>query len=456
MEEKRYYVNEDYPSESWEDILSLTTETARRILSDDEFIKWHKERNARFPEGHYVPLEYWFRDKIFVAVQDPDYNVFSDEYTGEHIKENYAFDTPAEFAEKWKSLEEGSWYWVFDKGKVVCSGALDPNDIELFEDYWGPSFDKQLTLETVEEYFDSINPDDYELGGVEITDDDFNTVLERVKNSDASLENVVDQYLKEIREVLDEGLEEPEDKLDLPDSVTITASQLTLDTDDIVEDEDELSDIISDYLSDTYGFCHYGFEFEVLYNEFNEPSSFVVSDIEWDVDEPEQDFEEIEPEDERKTFVYKSAYGDATVALTLNSYADNNNLYVGVEEYDKEYSYWSPFCDLTVNVGALPFLESAIDVTYSGQEKVNFLVENGFGELTGEKILSGFVYFPVFRFNAEKLKEIDPEFFGEYAKAHGREADVAPSLNDKIKNAEIVRGDASEKGSVVKDCHEGR
>lgn len=58
MEEKRYFVNDDYPSETWEDILGLTTETARSILSDDEFVKWYKERNERYP-GHYLPLEYW-------------------------------------------------------------------------------------------------------------------------------------------------------------------------------------------------------------------------------------------------------------------------------------------------------------------------------------------------------------------------------------------------------------
>jgi hypothetical protein len=30
------------------------------------------------------------------------------------------------------------------------------------------------------------------------------------------------------------------------------------------EDEDEIDEILGDYLSDNWGFCHYGFEFEVL------------------------------------------------------------------------------------------------------------------------------------------------------------------------------------------------
>lgn len=30
------------------------------------------------------------------------------------------------------------------------------------------------------------------------------------------------------------------------------------------EDEDEIDEILGDYLSDKWGFCHYGFKFEVL------------------------------------------------------------------------------------------------------------------------------------------------------------------------------------------------
>lgn len=59
--EKTYYVNEDYPAETWTEILGLTTETARRILSDEEFIQWYEERNKLSPNGYYLPLEYWLQ-----------------------------------------------------------------------------------------------------------------------------------------------------------------------------------------------------------------------------------------------------------------------------------------------------------------------------------------------------------------------------------------------------------
>ena len=47
-----------------------------------------------------------------------------------------------------------------------------------------------------------------------------------------------------------------ENLMDLP-------AELSIDTDTLsISDEDEIEETISDYLSDTYGFCHYGFDFE--------------------------------------------------------------------------------------------------------------------------------------------------------------------------------------------------
>lgn len=43
----------------------------------------------------------------------------------------------------------------------------------------------------------------------------------------------------------------------LPHSVVISLKDL-----DFHPFEDDLDDLISDYLSDTYGFCHYGFDYE--------------------------------------------------------------------------------------------------------------------------------------------------------------------------------------------------
>lgn len=119
----------------------------------------------------------------------------------------------------------------------------------------------------------------------------------------------------------------------------------------------------------------------------------------------------------------------------INMYANDNNLYVGLDWYDQEYGCWEPYCDVTVNIRKLPFLESAIDTNNNGDRIIKFLVDQGFGELTSKVQPSGFCIFPVFRFNPEKLKEIDPVMFEEYERASGyKELGVKP-LDDSIREA---------------------
>ena len=65
-------------------------------------------------------------------------------------------------------------------------------------------------IEVIKDYFDSIDLGDYDLDGVEFTDDDFETMAERFERED-DLEKVVHEYLLEVREVLDNGLEDDED-----------------------------------------------------------------------------------------------------------------------------------------------------------------------------------------------------------------------------------------------------
>lgn len=144
---------------------------------------------------------------------------------------------------------------------------------------------------------------------------------------------------------------------------------------------------------------------------------------------------------DRKTMIYTDAYGDDNVvAPVLNMYRDNNNLYVGLEEYDPELEDWDSFCSVTVNTAFdLPFLESAINMEYGGQAKIDFLLKNGFGSLTGTKVRSGREEFPVFRFSAEKLKELNPTFFAEYCKIHGHSLDDCSALVDQIQFATIKK-----------------
>lgn len=137
--------------------------------------------------------------------------------------------------------------------------------------------------------------------------------------------------------------------------------------------------------------------------------------------------------------IYVDRFGDSNrVIPKINTYANNNNLYVGLDGYDDEYSCWDPYCDVTVNVGKLPFLESAIDINNNGDKIIAFLEQNGFGQLTEKAIPSGYCWFPVFRFNAEKLKEIDAAGFAAYEKAHGRDT---KTLEEQINAAEKGKED---------------
>ena len=70
------------------------------------------------------------------------------------------------------------------------------------------------------------------------------------------------------------------EEFNLPSEVTFTASEVALDADD-----EDPADRLSDLLSDTYGFTHYGFDYEVVKNEDGEPSEFICKNIKWDTSE---------------------------------------------------------------------------------------------------------------------------------------------------------------------------
>ena len=61
---------------------------------------------------------------------------------------------------------------------------------------------------------------------------------------------------------------------ELPTRITININDL-----DYQPEYDDLADAISDWLSDTYGFCHYGFDYETDYIT----GDITVFDIDWDI-----------------------------------------------------------------------------------------------------------------------------------------------------------------------------
>lgn len=74
---------------------------------------------------------------------------------------------------------------------------------------------------------------------------------------------------------------------------------------------------------------------------------------------------------------------------------------------DKEFDFWEPFCDISIN--SLPATEDTCYVkNYSENEGLDkWLVDNGFAAFTGRQQASGFVTIPEMKFNLEKIKEYE-------------------------------------------------
>ena len=139
-------------------------------------------------------------------------------------------------------------------------------------------------------------------------------------------------------------------------------------------------------------------------------------------------------------FVYFDTFGDPNyVQFTMDMYANNNNLYLGLLSYEPEFDNMDNYTDITVNLTNLPYLHAAIDTNNNGNNIISFLTEKGIAEFTGATLASGFCTFPVFKFSEEKLKEICPDEFSVYQKAHGK----GVSLDDKMAKAAQNKTDKS-------------
>lgn len=116
----------------------------------------------------------------------------------------YEFSSPKEFVEHWYGME-GDWYWVFHLGELICSGAIDPSDIEIFEEHFGEEFISPDEVEEVKNCVASML-EDFDLGATEITDDDYFQIIKMVSDGDKykTLEDAVKAHLWVVRERIDD------------------------------------------------------------------------------------------------------------------------------------------------------------------------------------------------------------------------------------------------------------
>jgi len=80
-------------------------------------------------------------------------------------------------------------------------------------------------------------------------------------------------------QLLDTVFGEEDDELQLPDDFTFPASEIEVEN---WGDEEEVGDAIGDYISDIFGYCHYGFDYELDTMDSGEVKQIIVTDIKWD------------------------------------------------------------------------------------------------------------------------------------------------------------------------------
>ena len=104
----------------------------------------------------------------------------------------------------------------------------------------------------------------------------------------------------------------------------------------------------------------------------------------------------------------------------LANYADNDNLYVGFNYFDRDLGAMDFYGDVTVNITKMQPFMATIDTNNNNAEKItSFLMENGLANPAGRSLPSGFCMYPVFRFNPEKLAQADPGGFRRYCQVAG-------------------------------------
>lgn len=115
------------------------------------------------------------------------------------------------------------------------------------------------------------------------------------------------------------------------------------------------------------------------------------------------------------------------VVLDVNTYADNKSLYVGLTSISCGEP--EPYGDVTVNLAAnVPPYCAFVD-TNNMPELERFLVENRLAEFTGLQQESGYCTYPLYLFNAEKMREYCPDGMAAYERQNG--LDKKPGRKEK-------------------------
>lgn len=134
--------------------------------------------------------------------------------------------------------------------------------------------------------------------------------------------------------------------------------------------------------------------------------------------ESKEENKKMEREKQKEKLVYCSEYiGETEVVLYMQQYRNNGQIFLGLAHW--EDGGYEPFANITVNIDEpTPDYCGYLDTNnLSNVEK--FVVAHKLGEFTGFTGRSGYCEYPLYRFNAEKLRELCPQQMTEYERSIG-------------------------------------
>ncbi len=105
-------------------------------------------------------------------------------------------------------------------------------------------------------------------------------------------------------------------------------------------------------------------------------------------------------------------YPNMTFAFRTHTYAENKNTFIGL--LCEEDGFVEPYCNLTVNLSVpLDKDKAFIDVNNIEARLIQYLSENDFISNTGYTKQSGYVLYPLYQLNLEKIKQHLAYYKGE-------------------------------------------
>ncbi len=119
-----------------------------------------------------------------------------------------------------------------------------------------------------------------------------------------------------------------------------------------------------------------------------------------------------------KTLGYDWECGHEELVLTVDAYACNKHLYIGLGRLKERKM--EEFCDLTVNLpGSSIQIEEAYIQDFCSDAKLDFIRKHRLGKVLSEMGYSGISKYAKVSFDLERLAEFDKEGVERYKRLHG-------------------------------------